>query len=329
MKSTLLLSAIAAMTASASSAAQGVDPASAEIRSEDAHRFVAVFEAATGAPTAEQLQTGYLDNAGRGVEVFTPYRIRNAENLAAAINANPQAWRRAIDVCLPIAESMTGELRDIYAGMQALLPGQDLPEIHIVFGAGSSGGTAGPGVQVLGLEVICAMNETEEEIRQTFRRFFAHETVHTFQSPPSGERVLNDPLLFMALIEGTADYIAERVTGETPEPARDAWARENADMVWQRFAADRVTIRDGFFETETNFDMTPEANAARRYWWANYGQAPDGWPYEMAYWVGHRIAEGYVANADDPGQAVRDLVALEDPAAILAASGLEDRATLD
>ncbi|CAK9068093.1 Protein YffB [Durusdinium trenchii] len=124
----------------------------------------------------------------------------------------------------------------------------------------------------------------------------------------------------MALLEGTADYNAERVTGETPEPARDAWARAHADLVWERFAADRVTIRDGFFETETNFDMTPEAHAARRYWWANYGQAPDGWPYELAYWVGHRIAEGYVANADDPDQALRDLIALDDPAAILAAS---------
>jgi hypothetical protein len=40
------------------------------------------------------------------------------------------------------------------------------------------------------------------------------------------------------------------------------------------------------------------------------------------------IAQGYYENAGDRDQALRDLIALEDPAAILAASGLEDRATL-
>lgn len=328
MKKTILLSALSAMAVSTSALAQGVNPATAEIRSEDAHRFAAVFEAANGTPTAEQLQTGYLDSAGRGVEIFTPGRIQNADHLAATVAVNVEAYRRAIEVCLPIAEAMNGELREIYAGIHALLPEAELPEIHVVFGAGNSGGTAGAGAQVLGLEVICANAESEDEIRRTFRKFFAHETVHTFQSWPEADVLAADPLLAIALMEGTADFIAELVTGDVPGPEREAWARANEDQVWQHFAEDRATIRDGFTIGENGMQHDAAARAAADRWYWNYGRAPEGWPYEMAYWTGRMIAQGYYENAGDRDQALRDLIALEDPAAILAASGLEDRATL-
>ena len=124
------------------------------IQSGDAHRFVAVFEAADGAPTAEALQAGYLDDAGLGVEIFTPNRIVDAETLARRIARFPDTYRRGIDVCLPIAESMSAELQVIYDQLAMLYPGQALPEIYVVFGGNNSGGTAGPGAQGPGTSQI-------------------------------------------------------------------------------------------------------------------------------------------------------------------------------
>ncbi len=55
-------------------------------------------------------------------------------------------------------------------------------------------------------------------------------------------------------------------------------------------------------------------------WFANCGSAPEGWPCEAGYWVGMRIAQGYVAHAPDKRAAIRELLELRDPAAILKGS---------
>lgn len=66
-------------------AALGEDPLRAQLHSDDARRFAVVFEQAGGQPSAEQLQRGYLDGAGRGVAIFTPLRIVDAARLARAV----------------------------------------------------------------------------------------------------------------------------------------------------------------------------------------------------------------------------------------------------
>lgn len=299
----------------------GVDPLDARVRSEDARRFVAVFEAADGAPTAEQLQAGYLDGAGRGVEIFTPSRIVDAENLAATIAADPAKYRRAIDVCLPIAEAASTDLRSIYLGLKGLFPDQPLPDLYVVFGAGNSGGTAGSDAQVLGLEVICEIGETPEEIRDIYRGFFAHETVHVLQHGLSNIDWENDPLLAASLAEGMADYVAWLVTGEVPTPSRDAWAREHEAEVWEAFHRDMAVIAEELAAGATFDDPTPRAEEAWGNWVGNYRNAPEGWPHEMGYWVGRQIINAYVDQAEDRRAAFAEAMVLENPRMIYEASG--------
>lgn len=309
--------------APAAATAEGVDPLEAKVRTEDARRFVAVFEAAGGKPGAKALQAGYLDGAGRGVEVFTPDRIKDAGNLAKAVNARPQDYRRAIDVCLPAAEAATADLRAIYLALQGLLPNRPLPELHVVFGAGNSGGTAGPGAQVLGLEVICATSPTPEAIRAAFRHYFAHETVHTWQD--AGPAAETDPLLVRVLAEGLADYIALLVTGAQPSPERAAWGLAREAELWAQFEADRALIKAALANGASPEKPTPEMEAAFYRWVSNYQNAPEGWPYEVGYWLGQRIVEAYVAKAEDKRAAIDGLLTLNDPAAILALSGYAER----
>ena len=307
--------------------ALGADPLRVTVDPADAHRFVAVFEAADGHPTAEALQEGYIEGATRAVAVFTPGRIRSAEHLAEYVSAHSEDYRRAIDVCLPIVESMTPELRQIYAAMSTLLPDRELPEIFALFGAGNSGGTGLVGTQVLGLEVICAVRDDEADIRQAFRMFFAHETVHTLQGDIDPEALVVDPLLFAVLREGVPDFIALQTTGELPWAERDAWAHENEAMLWSRFAEDRTTVRSGFGWTEEEGMSLDEASqAAVHNWVGNYGEAPEGWFYEAGYWIGRQIAQGYYDQAEDKAAALDALIELEDPVGILQASGYAARA---
>ena len=158
----------------------GVDPLTADIDARDAQRFALLMQ--DGAvPTAELLQRAYLDGAGPGVKIFTPMRIVDAQRLARAVAARADNYRYAIKQCLPQLPALRSDLRAIYLAFAGLLPERPLPAIHVVFGAGNSGGTASLDAQVIGLEVICVPGTTPEQFRTKMRAFFAHETVHTWQ----------------------------------------------------------------------------------------------------------------------------------------------------
>jgi hypothetical protein len=66
---------------------------------------------------------------------------------------------------------------------------------------------------------------------------------------------------------------------------------------------------------------SPAAQAAYTRWLSNYRAAPEGWPHEMGYWIGRRIIEAYMARASDRRAAFEAVLRLEDPEAILSASG--------
>lgn len=290
-----------------------------EVMATDARRFAAVFQSSGGKPSAAQLQSGYLDGAGAGVAAFTPGRIENATNLAAQVAREPARYAHAIATCLPIVDGLRDEMRAVYLAYAGLLPGRRVPQVHVVFGAGNSGGMATPEVQVLGLEVMCGPGTTPEGFREAMRRIFAHETVHSFQNPSPSSAVYGaDPILFMALLEGTPDFIASLTTGVSPNAARAAWATPREQELWRAFTNDRKRAISG---REGEWGLNADGQAALKRWFGNYRSAPPGWPEELGYWVGMRIAEAYVARASDKAAALEALITMADPAAILAASG--------
>ncbi len=297
--------------------AEGVKALEAKVISEDADRFAALFKATNGKPTAEQLLKEYLEPGTYGVEVFTKGRIRNAEHLAKQIAENQELYRRGIDVCLPIAKEMNDTLRSVYLGLNGLLENPELPKVYVVFGGANSGGTAGKGAQVMGLEVICRISKTDEEIRNHFRHIFAHETVHSLQKFPKDKSFpYSDYLLMNVLAEGGADYIAWLVTGTVRQKDRDAWAHERYDFIRTEFLSDRSKMRE----------MSPEeinAKGSPRYRWVrNSKKAPDeGWPGELGYWVGRQIWTRYFDQADDKEEALKDLLYLRNPQEVLIKSG--------
>lgn len=293
-----------------------VDPLTVDLETLDAERFAAVFDKANGQPTAADVQQGYLDNAGSGVQKFTPYRIQNADNLAKAITADPQRYAYAIKTCLPLVKSLTGEMRAIYLAYQGLLPERSLPPVYVVFGANNSGGTAQPDAQILGLEVHCGVGTSSEQFSNVMREMFAHETVHSWQTQP-GAKAMADPLLLYVLREGVPDYLASIVTGRRQKIELDKWANERRDWLFGEFDRDRIIVKAG---TKPDGSMNEVASKALGRWLYNYGRAPEGWQSDAGYWLGAEIARSYANKASDKKAAINSLIELDDPAVILKAS---------
>ncbi|GAB2841908.1 hypothetical protein GCM10027277_06160 [Pseudoduganella ginsengisoli] len=315
MKIRNILMPVIALCSSAVFAAAGVDPLTAEIGMRDAQRFAELMKGKT-LPTAEALQSGYLDGGGLGVQIFTPMRIAGAQQLARQVAKDPETYRYTIKECLPRLPQLQADLKQIYLGYTGLLPERPLPRIETVFGRMNSGGTASTEAQVIGLEVACPLGATFEQFRTNMRMYFAHETVHTWQQDPDEWKT--DPLLSQALLEGVADYLASLVMAEVPKPERDRWARQREAWLWQEFSRDRQALN-----ADPASLADPAASSRFKRWFNNCGDALDGWPCEAGYWVGMRIAESYVARAPDKHAAIRKLLELESPAAILKASGYQ------
>lgn len=289
------------------------DPLTVTVEAADADRFAALYERTQGKPTAEQIQREYLDHGSYGVHVFMDGRIRNAAWLAKKVAANPDLYSRAVGVCLPIVKATAAELRATYLGLHGLLPEKPLPHIYLVVGADNSGGTAGPGAQVLGLETLCRISATPDRLRAVVRSFYAHETVHSWQDDAESVNE-GGALLTGVLVEGAADFIATLVTGRQIDPDRAAWGEAREAELWGQFAADVAATR-AVRDMPTR--GTPAGDAFYR-WIGNYGDAPKGWPGEAGYWIGQRIWERWYAGQADKSAAIRRMLTLERPEEILA-----------
>lgn len=301
------------------------DALSATIDMRDVERFAKLWKKTGGRPTAAQLDAEYIQGGGPGVKIYTPFRIIDGANLAKQVVAKPELYQQAIGKCLPWVANSTADLRSIYLAMRGLLPEKPLPRIYMVIGGANSGGTAGPGAQVLGLEILCRDAPAPDQFRSLMRTFFAHETAHTFQSEVETAAHVKDPLLTHILREGGADYVATLVTGAPPSAAREAYGSANEAEMWRQFVKDRATASRNY---STGKGYNPAGNAAFGHWLYNgsKGRLP-GWEMDMGYWLGMRIAKTYVEQATNRHAAIRQVLALDDPAEILRKSGYGEKFT--
>jgi hypothetical protein len=290
-----------------------VDPLTVSVDTSDADRFADLLARTDGKPSPSQLQTEYIDKGGSGLRQVMMERIGTAEKLAATIAARSAMYERAIGDCLPVARASTTELRAVYLALSGLFPDAPLPRVQIVFGAGTSGGTAGPGVQVLGLEVLCALDPAPDKLRETLRKFFAHETVHTLQTRLSSDQYARNPLLATVLMEGAADFVATLITGDQIDAARAVWAQDREATLLAEFDRDVVALAG--FDPASAAPNDVRLARLRRWVW-NYGDAPTGWPHEVGYWVGQRLWQRWYDRQPDKRRAVAEMLVIRDIDAI-------------
>lgn len=270
----------------------------------DAQRFAQLIADPNAQPSVADVQKYYLDAGTRGIEIFTPGRIVDADRMQQTLVANRKHYERAVSVCLPAAEAVEAEAMDVLARAARLLKQDDVAPIYIVFGAFNSGGTVGPDGLVLGLEVICRLAEDQTQAESLIADFVAHEIVHVYQiRNVSKQMASNNPtLLSQSLVEGFADYIAERLQGRktATEQQRYDYVVAHESELWQQFQQ--------ALDSEA---MQP---------WLYAGEV-EGKPADLGYSIGKRIIEAYIAQAPNEEQAMQEILSFSDPQEILRKSG--------
>jgi Predicted Zn-dependent protease (DUF2268) len=277
---------------------RGAVPAAPDVRIEDVARFYAVYDAAHGRPTAEQLQLEYLDKGTEDLRTFLKLRGTTAARIAESITQQPQLYadaRRCATV-LPRARTRLGSvlrrLRDIY-------PAARLPPVTVVIGRGRPIGVGSPvtGLQI-GLEALCGVTYSDADPEDRFVHIVAHEYVHA-QQPRELVDDENPTVLEGSLVEGAAEFVGELISGAVSYAQQAASLRGREAQIDSRFVAD--------------LDKRDLSD-----WLYNGSMEKAG---DIGYWVGYRIVKTYYDRAQDKRAAVRDIIEMRDPKAFLANSG--------
>jgi hypothetical protein len=271
-----------------------------EIRTSDVDLFYRVYDAAHGAPTAAELQAGYLDAGSDGVRQFIRDRIRSADALAKMIAAHREVYDNARK-CASVLPAVHTGLRQVFARLEQIDPEARFPPVIVLIGRNNSGGTTDRSGVLIGLEVACRANWLQPDLTDRLVHLIAHEYGHVQQFPQGGEDHVRRTVLAQSLIEGEAELIAELTSGEASESYLQRWTRGHEREIGEAFVAD-----------EDSMDLKP---------WMYHGAGTPQKPGDLGYWVGYCIAKDYYRRAHDKRQALRTLLALRDPKRILAESG--------
>ena len=306
MKPCVVISAFAFCCLAAAAPPTAVRP---EIVTEDVGRFYAVYDAAGGKPSAEQLQNDYLDKGSDGLDEFAKVRRITGESIAAAIAKRPEFYVEARR-CAVVMPNVKARLTAALTRLGELYPQAIFPPVTLAIGRTKPVGTANATAGVMiGLEALCALDFLNPDIEDRFVSIIAHEYVHV-QQPAAQVEDADATVLEASLIEGGAEFVADLIGGS----------------VGYSHLAAATKGREKALETEF---VAEQDEAAMGSDWLYNGMGTPERPGDLGYWVGYRIAKAHYVNAEDKTAALKEIIEVRDAKALLARSGWYPGVPLD
>lgn len=273
-------------------------PAASALDTSDVDLFYQLFDEAGGRPTADQLQTRYIEAGSDGLRTFFEARRTTAVRLAAAIATNPALYERARE-CSAVLPRAKENVDNALSKFVRLYPDARIPSVTIAIGRGRPVAIGSPitGIQV-GLEALCATNFIDPIIQSRVEGVLVHEFVHAQQNPALTEKE-HPTVLEAALTEGGAEFVTELLLGRPAYRYFGPLTQGREKMIEERFveSLDSTDISSWFYNS------TPES------------------PSDLGYWVGYRITKSYYAKARDKQAALREILTVSDGRTFLKASG--------
>lgn len=300
----LLAAPVSAQTALTS------NPDSAALVTEDIPRFWRAFDHASLKEASDVFQREYIDAGTPGLKDFIPGRITSGAVLAGVVAARAHYYLAIRDNTLSIANdrAIRDSIHASFRRLKEIYPPAKFPNVYFVIGRMNSGGTDSPRGLLIGAEMNARDDHTPITELDPWARavtgrladlphIVAHELIHFEQAPLPGKQ----SLLVQSLREGAPDFIAEMISGKHINAAARDYGETHEAALW------------------TEFRATMDSAKVDR--WLYQGDRSTDRPADLGYWMGYKICQAYYAHATDKKAALAEIIRMEDPAKILAASG--------
>jgi hypothetical protein len=285
------------------------DPAAVRFITDDIPRFWSAYDALATARTARDSARAFAERyyapATPGLAEFARARIGTPEFLTHVVSRRRRYYASIRASTLRLA-GLEPVLRRQLAAFDSLYPPAVFPDVTFAIGSFRSAGIAAPGGLYIGVEFRTRAADSPVDELNAWERanveptddlpcIVLHELAHYQQREPASRT-----LLALSLYEGGAEFVASLVCGRTKR-ALHAWGDRNERALWRAFRRQMDSTRLGL-------------------WLYNGGRITDR-PADLGYYVGFRIAEAYYRKARDRRGAVREILTVRDPKALLRASG--------
>ncbi len=266
------------------------NPLEAQFVTEDVDRFWQAFDEME--KTGENTFEAYIEKGTPGLQGFIDNRILSADSLYVMVHSRKEDYLKSRYLLYGL-ESKRKRIRAIYASMKYWYPEAVFPPVYFVVGRFNSGGTVSEAGVILGLEM--------QQNLDGLPGLVAHELIH-FQQKNLGE---DDDLLFQCLIEGSADFIGELISGEQINGEAFIYGEKNIDTLSEEFV--QVMYKGNYTD------------------WLYGTTGKDKRPNDLGYWMGYKITEAYFYKQEDKIKAIKDILLLNDGKSFLKASGYLDK----
>jgi predicted Zn-dependent protease DUF2268 len=292
-----MLLAIAGLVSYQVYRSRGVIPG--EVSDGDVHRFVDGMHGLTASDSSCAALEGYFREASRGLRAYESKLGMNRRQLCAAIRRAPARYS-GIEAKVAALDSAVSQVDSIFARFRAIYPAGRQPGVYFVVGAGMALGTTthtSDPVVLIGVERAADPSRLASVV--------AHEFVHTQQDYPwigiltGGPSFLRGSLLRQSIMEGSANLIAELVTGV---PSRNEYAETHEAELWGEFSREMHGKDYG------------------RWLWNGGSPRRGDRPADLGYWIGYRITKAYYDRAADKSRAIHDILTIRDFDRFLTAS---------
>jgi hypothetical protein len=251
------------------------------------------------ADTTAHIQRHYLANASPGLRAYMERYGVTAASIAAAMARNQAAYSD-LDGLADRILAQQDEFRAAFRRLKALFPDVAFPTVWFIAGHHGPGGMVRPEGAVIAAERFAGQVEQVVPLA-------LHEVAHFQQAMVQGVETymrIYEPggtLLDLALREGSAELIARLTTGRHINESAERYGLPREAELWDRFRRDMHGSETGD--------------------WMFVRPQDAAWPPDLGYWIGYRIVRHYYEQAADKRQAIREILALTDAGAFLAASG--------
>lgn len=242
------------------------------------------MDSVSGNPFSE-----YLNNASDGLKPFVDYL--NVDSLYQTVLKRKDDYIRSRPVLAGI-DGLKKKVQSSYAAMKYWYPKATFPPVYFVVGMYTSGGTASPNGLVIGSEML--------ENLEGLNGLISHELIHYQQSV-----VGPNNLLKQTLVEGSADFIGELISGDHINMTAVNYGNNNEEALCQEFVS--LMLKDDYQD------------------WLYGTSGKDDRAKDLGYWMGYKICEAYFNKQEDKLQAISDILNISDPLEFTKKSGYLDK----
>lgn len=287
----------------------------------DIDRFWLAYDllpsAKTSKDTLDIFQQFYFDKGSVGLNKLSKAKKINAQTLALQVRKAPEFWK-TIRPNTYLVKQYTDEISGQIDLYRDAIKRFRNPYICFAIGDLSTGGTVIDNWLLIGTEMVTTdsltvksqLTDWHQEIlpkKPKILEFTAHELVHTQQRFGLGYLLSfsRNRLLTMALVEGAADFVSEKITGLNINESIYPYGYANEEALWKEFAAEMY-----------GKDISN---------WLYNGNKSKDRPADLGYFIGYRICEAYYNQAENKQKALNKIVKTTNYRRLLKKSGYQGK----